>query len=1503
MSSTTLPNDFSPSREEAATTENDILNGVVKVMEVVGSLKLTCVLFVLAMIVVFVGSLAQSRRDVWPVMAQYFRVWQADIDVQDLFPPSMFGSVAEYYGVDDFGALVAEKIGPFRKIPFPGGWTIGVLMLINLTAAHALKFRVRARGLKLAAGIGLTVLGLLLTLAVVVTGNMQTGVDFGNTMLSADAIWYLMLSGLALAGSAAVASACFAPLVTTTIKTSMGPFFRWFLFAVGVLFLGVAIAFLIGGKEAQFNLSNMRILWQLLKGGACALILLMGANLLFDKRGGIAVLHFGVAMLMISELQVGLQAKENMLSLIEGESSNMIRDIRIRELAIVRHKDEKKDTVVRVLQHRLESAAKNAAQTKEEDKSGADFGGPISPSQTIQFDEEYNVPFDIAVRRFYLNSALRSALPDDTLKTSAGLGKFAVAKDLPPVTGMESSSDTSTVYVDLLEKGTQKVIQSLMVSQNASEGRGVPLAEKVTIGDTDYFFFLQFERSFLPHQVKLMKTSRKDYIGTSTPRDYRSVIEISGAEGEEPEEFTVWMNNPLRFNGETYYQTGHQPLGDGRAMSTLSVVNNQGWMLPYIACMIVMFGMFAQFGQTLFKFLDRAVLGPQLATAASPPRTDIRPGFGPARFEVDPNAVAASPLKDAPLPWVLKFGIPLLVILVTMAYVGRKAILPKTDPKTMNIYEFGQLPVAWSGRPQPIDSMARVQLMAASTGSTFSGELDAAELSAAEHREEILKAIAAGWPSVDLGKFKDFNGSYSEWIEKIADLTASGEEAIEERMRPVMVSKMPAIRWLLDVMTRPEVAARHRIYKIEDDTLLSMLDLEKRPGLMYSLVEIQKNFKAMEPALQSGRKKQANNASGKLTDIERRVGALFETMSRVDQLSQVFILRDSDGLLGAYVDSWRVLRLLGATAPVSAIPTGSAEDKRTGSTEETRTWETMIAANSVRQLNDRMTESGIVTLGDFKKYVKETLPKELVDRSIIGSYQILRDGAAQSSDAASDGTVDVQLQAKIAAARVQDEFLHEILAIIAEADPKLTPQEIAATVPAEKIAEIGATRVSAEMFDVFSTISERDPKDKRLEAIRTRLQKLAIEDSKAVSSAMNDELIELVWNDLHERVGHVMPGGENSKTFNTNALAMKNVLVAWQEGDLEAFNNGIKEYREKLTSENLPYMSMGAVKLESWFNFIEPFYLTGLIYVPVMILSFIGWLCFGKVLRNTSIALMLLGFTLHTVALILRMWISGRPPVTNLYSSAIFIGWGVVLGSFAIEFLVKHGIGNLIGSSVGSATLLIAHYLAQDEGDTLGVMQAVLDTKFWLATHVVCISLGYTATFVAGFLGIAYCMRAMIDRHAAGMGDGARVTEEFKVFGKMVYGVVCFAIFFSLVGTVLGGLWADDSWGRFWGWDPKENGAMMIVLWNAIVLHARWGRLVGDFGTSVLAIIGNVITTWSWFGVNQLQAGLHSYGFTEGRLLAMLAFMASQMTLVLVFAAFAWAMKRSSTHSSPLTNA
>jgi ABC-type transport system involved in cytochrome c biogenesis permease subunit len=157
---------------------------------------------------------------------------------------------------------------------------------------------------------------------------------------------------------------------------------------------------------------------------------------------------------------------------------------------------------------------------------------------------------------------------------------------------------------------------------------------------------------------------------------------------------------------------------------------------------------------------------------------------------------------------------------------------------------------------------------------------------------------------------------------------------------------------------------------------------------------------------------------------------------------------------------------------------------------------------------------------------------------------------------------------------------------------------------------------------------------------------------------------------------------------------------------------------------------------------------------------------------------------------------------------------------------------------------------------------------------VVCVTLGYASTFLAGFLALTYIVRGAftpsLDRDTA------------RSLARMVYGIVCFATLFSFVGTILGGIWADQSWGRFWGWDPKENGALLIVLWNAIILHARWGGLVRQRGLMVLAVFGNVVTSWSWFGVNMLGIGLHSYGFMDSAFPWLIAFGASQLVFIMI---------------------
>jgi cytochrome c biogenesis factor len=146
--------------------------------------------------------------------------------------------------------------------------------------------------------------------------------------------------------------------------------------------------------------------------------------------------------------------------------------------------------------------------------------------------------------------------------------------------------------------------------------------------------------------------------------------------------------------------------------------------------------------------------------------------------------------------------------------------------------------------------------------------------------------------------------------------------------------------------------------------------------------------------------------------------------------------------------------------------------------------------------------------------------------------------------------------------------------------------------------------------------------------------------------------------------------------------------------------------------------------------------------------------------------------------------------------------------------------------------------------------------------------------FVAGLLAVIYIVR--------GFFTSSLSTGTAQALGRMVYGIVCFATLFSFVGTILGGIWADQSWGRFWGWDPKENGALLIVLWNATILHARWGGLIKERGLIAMAIFGNIVTSFSWFGVNMLGIGLHSYGWMDKAFPWLMAFDASQVVLIVL---------------------
>jgi ABC-type transport system involved in cytochrome c biogenesis permease subunit len=461
------------------------------------------------------------------------------------------------------------------------------------------------------------------------------------------------------------------------------------------------------------------------------------------------------------------------------------------------------------------------------------------------------------------------------------------------------------------------------------------------------------------------------------------------------------------------------------------------------------------------------------------------------------------------------------------------------------------------------------------------------------------------------------------------------------------------------------------------------------------------------------------------------------------------------------------------------------------------------------------------------------------------------------------------------------------------------------------------------------------------------------------------------WKTLPEALRDLPGRGEEDDAaalrVHASTLSFQGMLVNYNRGEREAFNKEVADYAARLRKE-MP-ADMDRAGSESGFNDFAPFYRCMLLYVFVFLVACVSWMWRSPVITWYAFALMALTVLLHTWALGMRMYIQKRPPVTNLYSSAVFIGWATVLISLAIELKYRNALALAVASLTGFSTLIIAHYLS-GSGDTLEMMQAVLDTNFWLATHVTTVTIGYSATFVAGFFGIVFLWMMLVTHMLSslregralsfwgwvvfgtcavaacvfvillavgllnglwygsghrgslrmlvrglsglailgllfapyllwhrikqatgsappGLPPGARFLESFaltehtrRVLVWMMYGTICFATLFSFVGTVLGGIWADYSWGRFWGWDPKENGALLIVIMNALILHARWGGMVRDRGVAVLTLVGNMVTMWSWFGTNQLGRGLHAYGFNDALVQMCRWFWVSQLALI-----------------------
>jgi ABC-type transport system involved in cytochrome c biogenesis permease subunit len=324
-------------------------------------------------------------------------------------------------------------------------------------------------------------------------------------------------------------------------------------------------------------------------------------------------------------------------------------------------------------------------------------------------------------------------------------------------------------------------------------------------------------------------------------------------------------------------------------------------------------------------------------------------------------------------------------------------------------------------------------------------------------------------------------------------------------------------------------------------------------------------------------------------------------------------------------------------------------------------------------------------------------------------------------------------------------------------------------------------------------------------------------------------------------------------------MQLGSIQRAFQADDQTSFDAAVTAFNTTARQELAAAGQRVEPGLELSYNRIDPFFKSKLLYgigglLTVLLLLFSARTTGpARLLYLGAIGLTVIGLGLHSYGLIARTLILSRPPVTNLYETFVFVSWTCVLLGLILELAQKQSIGLLIAAIAGFGFLHLAGRFNFD-GDSMGMLAAVLNSSFWLTTHIMTIALGYAGCCCAGIIGHVYLINRIVRRQTAG--QTARLAAT-------LYGVLAFGLLFTLVGTLLGGMWADQSWGRFWGWDPKENGALLIILWCTILLHARAGRMMADIGLATGAIVGLMLVIFAWIGVNVLGVGLHSYGFTS----------------------------------------
>ncbi|MBI3316111.1 MAG: cytochrome c biogenesis protein CcsA [Candidatus Omnitrophica bacterium] len=243
---------------------------------------------------------------------------------------------------------------------------------------------------------------------------------------------------------------------------------------------------------------------------------------------------------------------------------------------------------------------------------------------------------------------------------------------------------------------------------------------------------------------------------------------------------------------------------------------------------------------------------------------------------------------------------------------------------------------------------------------------------------------------------------------------------------------------------------------------------------------------------------------------------------------------------------------------------------------------------------------------------------------------------------------------------------------------------------------------------------------------------------------------------------------------------------------------------------------------------------------------------------------------LHSFGLVLRILILERPPVSNMYESMVYMNWALMVVACLFSLIKKNLTFASVGAAISALIMIYGTLLPLDSN--LEVLVPVLRSNYWLTIHVLTIVSSY------GVFGLAM---GLGHRHLILEWRGKLSKTAADTSANLIYRVIQVGVLLLGVGTVLGGVWANESWGRFWGWDPKETWALITFLGYLVVVHLRYSKLINGYWMAVSSILGFLLVLMTWYGVNfVLGRGLHSYGFGSGGMTLVMYYLAAELTFL-----------------------